>query len=164
MIIREAEEKDALQVMDILNDSILNSIANLDIPIKTLTDTQAFIHNHRDIHRMIVAAEDQAVLGFACFSPLYEKAAYAASVEISIYIHKDHRKIGLGRRLMRELMTFGQKHPQIHTVISKVTNTNEASKRLLDHFGFSYVGTLHEAAVKFDQLIDVDIFQYIYPR
>jgi phosphinothricin acetyltransferase len=52
----------------------------------------------------IVAVEDDLVFGFAALSPVSKRAAYRGVAEVSVYVAKAHRRQGIGRRLLEELI------------------------------------------------------------
>src|SRR5271154_6088286 len=52
----------------------------------------------------IVADLDGLAVGYAYVSPYHSRLAYRFSVENSIYIHPEHPRKGIGRKLMTELI------------------------------------------------------------
>ncbi|MGW2628374.1 N-acetyltransferase family protein [Streptomyces chattanoogensis] len=121
-------------------------------------------------HRLLVAQEagtaavgagasgTGSLLGYATSSAFRPKAAYAPSVEVTVYCapHAVGRGIGtlLYRALFEALAT-----EDVHRAFAGVAQPNEASHRLHTRFGFRHVGTYTEVGRKFGRYWDVAWYQ-----
>lgn len=99
------------------------------------------------------------IVGYASLSELFDKDAYISTVELSIYVHPEHKRRGIGDRLMGEILRMARDDEATHLVVSKITAGNAASDHLHEKYGFVKVGTLHECAWKFGQLLDMDMYE-----
>jgi L-amino acid N-acyltransferase YncA len=81
-------------------------------------------------------------------------------VEVSVYVARESRRNGVGRRLLQALITAARERGH-HAVLSRISVDNEASIRLHAALGFSTVGTLKEVGVKFGRLLDVAIMELL---
>ena len=160
-MIRPATEKDVTAITEIYNDAILNSTATFDTELKTVEDRLHWLNNHDAMHPVIVAESDGKVLGWASLSRWSERAAYDTTAEVSLYVHKDYRNQGIGKRLL-EMLTLEGKTVGLHSLIARITEGNEKSFYLHELFGFEDVGTLKEIGKKFGNYLDVRIMQKIY--
>ena len=160
MVVREATESDLSALLAIYNDEVAHGTATFDTEPREGEAARGWLAAHnRDNHPLLVAVEDGEVMGYASLSPYNPKAAYAATVELSVYVAGACRGRGVGAGLVQAILEMAREDPRTHLVVSLVTHGNEASVRLHGHLGFSYVGTLHEAGEKFGRLLDVDIYE-----
>ena len=98
-------------------------------------------------------------MGYASLSAYRDKEAYAAAVELSVYIDPAYRRRGLARRLMGELLQEARERSDIHTVISVITAGNDASVALHEEFGFEFCGRVREVGEKFGRKLDILNYQ-----
>ena len=99
------------------------------------------------------------MVGFASLSPYREREAYAATVELSVYVRHTHRRKGVATRLMESILDEARQDPHTHMVISVITHGNAPSIALHEKFGFTYCGTLHEVGKKFGELLGIDNYE-----
>jgi len=160
MDIRVATEADLPQLLAIYNYEVENDTATFDLNPKSMEERMEWFYAHNvGNHPLIVAEEDGRAVGYASLSPYREKEAYAATVELSVYIDPDYRRRGIARRLLTAILDEARERDDIHTVISVITAGNEASVRLHEEFGFRYGGTLYEVGEKFGRRLDIVNYQ-----
>ncbi|MDD3252757.1 MAG: GNAT family N-acetyltransferase [Lachnospiraceae bacterium] len=160
MIVRIAREQDMPRLLDIYNYEVLNGVATFDLHAKTMEERMEWFRAHnKDNHPLIVAEIDGCTAGYATLSPYREKEAYAATVELSVYVDTTYRRRGVARRLMADILAEARARKDIHTVISVITGDNAASVALHKEFGFEYCGTMKEVGEKFGRLLDVVNYQ-----
>lgn len=160
MEIRIAQEGDVPYLLDIYNYEVLHGEATFDINPRTLSERLDWYYAHNvGNHPLIVAVEDGHAVGYACLSPYRVKEAYAATVELSVYVHKDYRKRGIARKLMLHILSMAREDKRIHTVISVITGGNRASIHLHEELGFLHCGTIKEVGVKFGKYLDIENYQ-----
>lgn len=163
-MIRRAELSDIPALMDIYNDAILHTTATFDTETKDYENRLAWFHEHTGRHVIYVYEEAGSVAGYASLSRYRDRKAFDAAVEISIYIHGEHRGRGIGRKLMEQVLHFAEQCPEIETVISLITSENEVSIHLHEAFGFGYCGQIRNAGVKFGKSLSLNAYQIIYER
>ena len=112
-----------------------------------------------DNHPLLVAEIDGRAVGYASLSEYREKEAYKRTVELSVYVDPEYRRMGVARALMEAILEEARSRDDIHMVISVITEGNEASIRLHEEFGFIHCGTMKEVGEKFGKLLDIDNFQ-----
>ena len=102
MITRTAGPADMEQLVRIYNYEVLHGTATFDLNPKTIEERMEWFHAHNvNNHPLIVAELDGKAVGYASLSEYREKEAYAATVELSVYVDPDCRRRGIARRLMR---------------------------------------------------------------
>lgn len=160
MVIRTAKEADVNALLDIYNYEVEQGVATFDLKPKTMEERLVWFKEHNvDNHPLIVAEEEGKVVGYASLSPYRTKEAYKATVEMSVYIHKDYRCRGIAGKLSFVILKTAKEREDIHTVISVITGGNEASLRLHERLGFVHCGTMREMGVKFGKLLDIENYQ-----
>jgi L-amino acid N-acyltransferase len=156
--IRDAVPADIPIMMNIYNEAVRNSTVTFDLEEKTLADRQAWFAGYGKDYPLIVAEFTGEVVGYCSLSRFRERAAYASTAELSIYIAIPHQGIGVGSKLMSEIIDRGTKRG-FHTVVSGINNGNQASIKLHEKFGFQHVGHLREVGRKFGEWLDVFYYQ-----
>lgn len=160
MITRTAGPADMEQLVRIYNYEVLHGTATFDLNPKTIEERMEWFHAHNvNNHPLIVAELDGKAVGYASLSEYREKEAYAATVELSVYVDPDYRRRGIARRLIGDILDEAKRRSDIHTVISVITGGNDASIALHEEFGFQYCGTIREVGEKFGQLLDIVNYQ-----
>ncbi len=101
------------------------------------------------------AAATSEIVGYAYAGPLHARAAYAWSVETSIYVKESEKKSGIGKTLYLALekVLAAQNITNVNACIaSPVVDDeylNHNSIQFHEHFGYSMVGEFHKCAYKF---------------
>ena len=159
--LRLAERRDAEAIRSIYNPEVLESTVTFDLVPRTLEDQVAWIEEHSGGHPAIVAVDaDDVVVGFGSLSPYRPRAAYATTVEDSVYVHRDRRGAGIGLALLEELVRLGEAHG-FHSAIARIVGHHEASIALHARCGFETIGTEREVGRKFGRWLDVILMQRI---
>ena len=107
----------------------------------------------------MVAVEGPTVAGFGSLSPFRDRAAYATTVEDSLYVS---RRRGGARGSGGCCSTSWWHWPLargFHTVIARTSGDNEPSIALHRPAGFVPVGVEREVGRKFGRWIDVAVLQ-----
>ena len=156
--IRKATEQDLHAITEIYNEAILYGTATFDTELKSLNNRRLWLRQHSDMYPALVAETREGVVGWGSLSRWSDRCAYDSTAELSIYFHTDHRGKGYGKVLMRELLEAGKKGG-LHTVISRITQGNDASIYLHTLYGFTTIGVMKEVGKKFGQLLDVTMMQ-----
>jgi L-amino acid N-acyltransferase len=159
--IRSAEIKDIPGITDIYNDAILNTTATCDTEIKSIENRMDWLNAHSKKYPVLVALENENVVGWASMSLWSDRIAYEDTAEISIYIHRDFRNKGIGNSLFQKIIAAG-KIGGLHCILSRITQDNEMSVYLHEKFGFTHIGIMKEVANKFGKILDVHMMQFIY--
>ena len=154
MIVRLAELADAEATRAIYNVEVLESTVTFDLVPRSHDDQRAWLAAHAGAHPAIVAVNGEEVVGFGSLSPYKDRAAYATTVEDSVYVHRDERRAGVGRLVLDELLKVATTHG-FHAVIARIVGDHEASIALHQGCGFTVVGVEKEVGRKFGRWLDV---------
>ncbi|KAG0213694.1 hypothetical protein BGX33_002764 [Mortierella sp. NVP41] len=148
--IREATESDMPQINGIVNHEIAVSINNFNYAPRSEQDGLAWFRSTIAGGYPIFVATT-TIPGDGAEGE--EKEVVAGTAEYSLYIHHEHRRRGLGKRLLKDLLVEAKKR-NFHAIIGSISEDNEASIHLAKSFGFRVVGTMKENGYKFDRWID----------
>ena len=110
-------------------------------------------------YRLLVAEQDDAVVGYASSTQFKPKAAYSTSVETSVYIDHGQTGQGIGLALYAALLEALVDEPSVHRAYGGTALPNPESIALYERLGFTLVGTYREVGFKFDQYWDVSWFE-----
>ena len=157
MLIRPAVSGDLPALTRIYNDAILHTTATFDLTPRTEAERRPWLEAHNTgNHPLLVAETDDAVVGYASLSEYRSKEAFAATVELSIYVDEAFRRRGVATALMSAILALAREDARTHAVVSVITGGNEASTRLHRRFGFTFCGTVPEVGYKFGQYLGID--------
>ncbi|NQT57574.1 MAG: N-acetyltransferase family protein [Bacteroidetes bacterium] len=153
---RYAELTDIPELTSIYNHYIRHTTATFDLEPVTIENRQEWFnyHNPESRYKIITAIQNETVIGYACTSTFREKAAYATSVESSIYMHPDYTGHGVGFNLYSKLFSLLEE-TDIHRVYACITIPNPVSISLHTKFQFKKVGLFTEAGFKFGKYRDI---------
>ena len=162
MQIRKAVQGDLPALLEIYNYEVLNGVATLDLTPRTIAERQVWFDAHnKENHPLYVAEEAGAVAGYVSLSAYREKEAYRSTVELSIYIHPEHRGKGYATALMAFILEEAKNDPTIHNVVSVITSGNAASVKLHEKFGFTFCGTIPAVGMTFGRYLDIDNYSLL---
>ena len=157
--IRPAETRDLPALLDIYNHYVVHTPVNFDIEPRTLEQRREWFAEFSATgkYRCFVAEEGGRVIGYACSSKFKEKAAYATTIEVSVYCAQDCGGRGIGRKLYTALFDALQGE-DIHRAFAGITLPNAGSVGIHEAFGFRHIGTYTEVGRKFGKWWDVGLW------
>ena len=159
LVIRPITQDDVVSCLDIYNYEVVNGVATLDLEPRTLPEWQEWFEAHQTVEYCIfVGLMDDVVVGYASLSPYRTKDAFKSTVELSIYIHQDHRGKGVASKLMAHILEHAKENDTLHTVVSVITAGNEGSTKLHSRFGFTYCGLTPEVGFKHGKYQDTETY------
>jgi len=158
-MIREATEKDLMDILEIYNDAILNTTAIYDYKTHTLEDRiQWYEKRKQDGYPLLVSEKNDKVVGFATYGSFRAYPAFKYTIEHSVYVHKDYRNLGIGKTLLKELIDIANVD-EYATMVACIDSLNENSIKIHEKFGFKYSGTVTKAGFKFGKWLDLVLYQ-----
>lgn len=160
--IRLAQSADLPAITEIYNEAIRTTTATFDIELKTEAEQRRWFEAHGPTHPILVAEVDGGVVGWASLSQWSDRRAYDETAETSAYVKDGYRGRGIGRKLMEAIVAEAQRLG-FHSLIARIAEGSDASMKLSESLGFRLVGTLKEVGRKFGRLLDVCIYQKVYP-
>jgi len=156
--IAEAEGRDLPGITAIYNDAVLRSVATFDTEPRSDEGQRAWLRSHDERHPVIVARAAGEVVGWASLNEFLPKAAYAATVEDSVYVKEGWQRRGIGRLLLARLIEMARERGH-HAIVARIADHMTASIALHKALGFVEAGDLREVGRKFDRWIDVTLME-----
>ncbi len=163
MIIRDATEADLAAVLDIYNDAVANTTAIWNETLVDLANRQDwFAARMARGFPVLVADKDGTIGGYASYGDWRPFEGFRQTVEHSVYVHRDHRGSGIGRKLMTSLVERAATGG-IHVMIAAIESGNSASIRLHEQLGFRVAGQFSEVGSKFGRWLDLTCMELKLP-
>lgn len=149
-------------ILDIFNEAIATSTALYDYQPRPLSSMQAWFAAKDKANFPVIGIEDAdgALVAVGSFGTFRAWPAYKYSVEHSVYVHKDHRGKGQGRKVMQALIEAARLR-EVHALIGGIDAQNSASIALHRRLGFRHVGTLPQVGFKFGRWLDLAFYQLL---
>ncbi len=162
--IRHAHPSDLPALREITNHYIEHTIANFKTtPLDALEFSNWFdTFSLTGPYRLLIAEEEGDVLGYAATIQFNPRAGYSSSAAVSIYLHPDKRRKGLGSKLYTELFKILE-DSDLHRLYAGITVPNDASIALHAKMGFREAARYSEVGRKFDQWLDVVWMERHFP-
>ena len=161
MEIRPYQIEDTLAILDIVNHNILNSTALYDYKPRTLENQIAiFEEKLKKGFPIIVAIDNETLVGFGYYSEFRFREAYKFTVEHSVYAHPNHIGKGIGKLILENLINLA-KLQKLHTMIGVIDAENQSSIEFHKKFGFEIAGTIKDSGFKFDRWLHSVFMQKI---
>jgi len=109
-------------------------------------------------HPWLVCEDDSGVIGYVYAHGFAARAAYAWSVETSVYVHQERRRAGVGRALYHALIPILRRQGYCQA-IAGTTLPNASSVGLHEATGFRPVGVYRRVGWKLGAWHDVAMWQ-----
>ena len=158
MSVRLATLDDAAAISAIYNVEVEHHTSTFDLVPRTLDEQRRWLAQRSGVFSAVVAIIDGDVVGFASLSPYKERAAYRTTVEDSVYVSRDHPRLGVGRTLMDHVIGIAA-DSGFHSIIARIEASGTASRQLHTACGFELVGVEREVGRKFNRWLDVAVMQ-----
>ncbi|MEM8834487.1 MAG: N-acetyltransferase family protein [Planctomycetota bacterium] len=157
MTIRDARERDLARIDEIYAHSVRTSTATFDTEMPQPPARRAWFAQHTpDRFALLVADGGREVLGWATLSAWSDRCAYARTAEVSVYVHHQHQRQGIGRALMGALIERARANG-FGVLLSRIADRQPASIALHRAFGFETVGVMRRVGEKFGRVLDVEL-------
>ena len=160
-MIRSVRLSDAEAIAKIYNYYVKETTVTFETEEIYITEMEKRIMKTLEYgYPFIVYEEAGIVTGYAYVRKWRERISYNNTLETSIYVDKDKKTKGTGKKLYNSLIEKCKKSG-VHVLIGVLAHTNTASKKLHKNTGFEKTGHFKEAANKFGKFIDVEFWSLI---
>jgi L-amino acid N-acyltransferase YncA len=157
-MIRPVQLSDAAAIAQIYQHYVTTTTISFETEPPSADEITARMQKITARHSWLVYENEGALLGYAYTSTFRERRAYQATVESTIYLDQTAIGRGIGRALYQALLddaaTKGYRE-----ALGVIALPNEVSVRLHEKLGFVKVAHLEKIGYKFNQWIDVSIWQ-----
>lgn len=154
MEIRTARVEDAKELLAIYTPYVLETAITFETEVPSLEEFEHRITDTQASYPYLVAEEAGQVLGYAYAHAYYGRAAYAWTVEVSVYVEKAARATGVGTALYNQLeeLLIEQGMTQALACISL---PNDASITFHKKRGYEQVAHFKKVGYKLGQWRDI---------
>lgn len=156
--IRPARATDAETCAAIYRPNVTESWASFELEPPDGAEMAARMARYSASHTWLVAERNDRVIGYAYGSPHRERAAYASSCDVAIYVAGECTRSGAGRALYGHLLAR-LKAQGLHAAFAGIALPNPASIALHEACGFMPVGIYREVGWKMGGWRDVGWWQ-----
>ena len=154
--IEQISEKNLRDAHKIYNYYITKSYSNFEekkLPFKD------FYKNYKNIIDKklpyLTALYNEKVVGIAYLNKFREKSGYRFAFENTIYIDHKYIKLGIGSKLLKELINISKKNKNIKLIISVISNVDSKGSLIIHQkLGFKKAGILKKIGFKNNKWID----------
>lgn len=157
-IIRIATPADGPALAEIYRPAVTESATSFELEPPDSATMAARIENVLKRTPWLVCERDGTVLGYAYASMHRERPAYQWSVEVSAYVHRDAKRVGIASSLYSALFEM-LSTPGFCNAYAGVTLPNDASVGFHIAMGFTPVGVYHGVGYKNGEWHDVGWFE-----
>ena len=161
--IRPATPDDAEALLSIYAPYVEQTAITFEYEVPSVEEFRDRIVHTLKLYPYLVAQRETStnsnasteIVGYAYAGPLHARAAYAWSVETSIYVKKSEKKSGIGRALYSALekVLAAQNITNVNACIASPETDDEYlnhnSIQFHQHLGYSMIGEFHKCAYKF---------------
>jgi L-amino acid N-acyltransferase YncA len=154
-IIRLATEHDAEQIAAIYAPNVTDTIISFELEPPSTEEMRRRIEVTLKRYPWLVCERQGRVLGYAYAGAHDSRSAYQWSVDVSVYVHKDARRTGVGRALYASLVAALDLQG-FYNAYAGATLPNPASVGLHEAVGFRPVGVYRGVGFKLGAWHDVE--------
>lgn len=158
-MIRDVHPADIPAILAIYNEQVLNADSTFELKALSCQEMESRIRGVI-AHRLpyFVWEEDGQVLGFCYAHPWKERAAYAPTLEATLYLAPEIQRKGIGQTMLAELIRRCRDLGYV-SMIACITANNAGSIRLCEKMGFAKVSHFKQVGRKHGRLLDVVDYQ-----
>jgi phosphinothricin acetyltransferase len=152
--IRRVELADAPAIREIYAPFVSDSATSFELVVPDLAEIGRRIEAQRDRYPWLVFERGRRILGYAYASSHRARWAYQWSVEVSVYVHPEAHRYGVGRALYTALFGLLRRQGYVNAYAG-ITLPNPSSVGLHESLGFVPIGVFQRIGFKFDRWHDV---------
>jgi L-amino acid N-acyltransferase YncA len=154
--IRASTKDDLRAIMGIYNWAVNQTFATIDSEPLDAEEAQAWWEMHGKRSLLLVSIDETGVIGWARLLPWKQRGFDV--VECLVYVDPVHHGKGIGAALLTELISEAR-GLGYRTIVASIAKDNRAGLALYSRQGFEMVGTIRNAAHKFDRWMDITLVQ-----
>jgi len=154
--IRASTKDDLRAIVGIYNWAVNQTFATIDSEPLDAEEAQAWWEMHGKRSLLLVSVDETGVIGWARLWPWKQRGFDV--VECLVYVDPVHHGKGIGAALLTELIREAR-GLGYRTIVASIARDNRAGLALYSRQGFEMVGTIRNAAHKFDRWMDITLVQ-----
>lgn len=158
---RIATPEDAEELLKIYKPYVKDTAITFEYEVPSVDEFSKRIENTLKLYPYIVAVNENKILGYAYASAFHPRVAYSWSAETSIYLKKDCRGNGLGKKLYLLMEDILKKQNILNLnaciayTLKEDSHLTNASVSFHKHLGYKLVGHFTKCGYKFNTWYDM---------
>ncbi len=159
--IRKATKADAEAIQTIYAPYVRETAVSFEYDVPSVEEMAKRIEEVQKTHPWIVAEEDGKIVGYAYAHAFYGRAAYQWAVETSIYVDRQEKRKGIGKKLHDTLEDRLKKQGILNMnaciayIEPEEEHLTQDSVRFHERMGYTKVAHFHLCGKKFGRWYDV---------
>lgn len=153
-MIREVKIDDAVAIVDIYNHYISHTTVTLETTPLTTEQMRQRIIDISCHFPYLVYESDGKVAGYAYVHLWKERAAFAHTLETTVYLAPDAKHEGIGAKLMQPIIDHCRQRG-FRVLVACITAENQESIDFHKRLGFTQASLFHNVGYKFGRWLDV---------
>jgi phosphinothricin acetyltransferase len=159
---RLATKEDLESILDIYNQGIEDRIATLEETPKDLNYMQNwFEKDHNQRFAVLVAVQAGEIVGWTSLNRYSNRCAYDGVADLSIYIKRTNRGMGIGSFLLRDIEILAVDH-KFNKIVLFTLPFNELGQGLYRKNGYREVGILKNQGKLDGRFVDVMVMEKVF--
>lgn len=154
VIIRTAKPEDAEALLKIYAPYVEETAISFEYETPSVEEFRRRIEKTLEKYPYLVAELNGEPAGYCYASPFKERDAYSWGVEMTIYIRRDCRKCGLGKRLYEKLEAI-LKAQDILNLNACIAYPHPESIAFHEKMGYQTVAHFHKCGYKLGKWLDM---------
>jgi len=154
--IRPATRDDLKAIVGLYNWAVNQTFATIDSEPLDTEEAADWWEQHGKRSKLLVCVDETGVIGWARLFPWKQRGFDI--VEDLVYVDPVHQGRGIGRALLTELIKEAR-GLGYRTIVATIATDNRSGLALHARAGFEDVGTIRNAAHKFDRWMDITLVQ-----
>lgn len=155
--IRQATHDDLPTIAGIYNWAVNQTFATIDAEALEAEEAERWWNEHAGKDIVLVADEDGDVVGWARLLPWKQRGFDV--VEDLVYVDPVHQRRGIAQALLEGLIQAATERTECRTIVASVASDNRPGMDLHLKLGFEVIGTIPDAAYKFDRWMNITLMQ-----
>lgn len=151
--IRTANVDDANDLLEIYRYYVEKTAVTFEYDVPTLEEFQKRISHTLEKYPYLVAESQEEILGYAYAGRYHPRAAFSWSAEMAIYLKKDIRQKGIGRKLYTRLEEILKEQGVVKTIAHITMPIDEYSdfnsRQFHEKMGYRITGKFENIGYKF---------------
>ena len=159
--IRVATEKDAKKLLEIYEPYVRDTAITFEYEVPEVEEFAGRIRKTLMRYPYLEALCGEEIVGYAYASPFHERKAYDWAVEVSVYVKRKRRRMGIGKILYHALeeelkkMNISNVNACIAYPVSENVYLTDDSVRFHESMGYRMVGRFYKCGYKFHHWYDM---------
>jgi phosphinothricin acetyltransferase len=154
--VRSSSQDDLKAIVGIYNWAVNQTFATIDSEPLDSEEAQQWWEMHGKRSKLLVSVDETGVIGWGRLLPWKQRGFDV--VECLVYVDPVHHGRGIGSALL-DALTSEARGLGYKTIVASVATDNRAGLALFTKHGFEIVGTIKNAAHKFDRWMDITLVQ-----